>query len=181
MYLPAIAVTVFLFQYPSRGLKEKRMESTCAVCYHLSSLTFSLLSSSSTFYPTLWVSKILHWTAGLYPMCCGLRGLAHHDHLAEGWPANPSEPRGDHRQHWLHELLTDFQSLPHAQWELHLHRPEWGRGGGAPKPADCERWGQGQRVHGINAVKFSNAHRERSLEIIRKELESVESVVIPLK
>lgn len=124
----------------AKELKEKRMWTIYTAHYHLSSNTYFFFSFSSTFHPTFWVSKVLHWTACFHPMCCGLRGLTHHDHLAEGWPTNPSKPWGDHWQHWLHQLLKDFQPFSDAQWKLHLHSPEWGGRRGAPKPANCERW-----------------------------------------
>lgn len=110
---------------------------------YTSSVTFPFpFSFSSTFYPTLWISKILHWAAGLHPVCGGLRGLAHHHHLAEGRTANPRQPWGDHWQHWLHQLPEDFQPVADAQRELHLHSSERSCRCGAPKPADCQRWAE---------------------------------------
>lgn len=67
-----------------------------------------LFCFSSAFYSAFWVPAVLHRAAGLHSLCGGLRGFAHHNHLAEGWQANPGQPRGDDWQHWLHQLLKDF-------------------------------------------------------------------------
>lgn len=125
----------------SRGGAEGKADAGCSRGSSAPSLCHrrSVFSSSSAFHPTFRVPEILHRTAGLHPVRRGVRGPAHHDHLAEGRPAHPSEPGGDHRQHRLHELLAHLQPVPHAQRELHLHSPERGRGRGAPEPADRER------------------------------------------
>lgn len=134
----------------------------------LSSLCYFFLPSA-TFHSTFWVPKILHWAEGLHPMCGGLRGLAHHHHLAEGWAADPGKPRGDHWQHWLHQLPEDLQPLPDAQWELHLHRPERGRSSRTPESADCKRWVERWRPHvripQRQGSKYCEKNQERKFSI----------------
>lgn len=124
---------------PTRG-SEKRVRrgrgSACFPFFFYLSFPFSF---SSSLHSALRVSEVLHRAAGLHPVRGGLRRPAHHHHLAQRRPAHPSQPRGDHRQHRLHQLPADLQPLPAAQRELHLHRPQRGGGRGAPEPAHRER------------------------------------------
>lgn len=103
-------------------------------------LNFQSSTYSPSVHSALWVPAFHHRPASLHPLCGHVGWPAIGHHLAERWPTNPSQPGRHCGQHWLHQFTSHQQPDTWPQWQLHLHRPQWGCSRGAPESAYCERW-----------------------------------------